>query len=329
MKFITLLVAALFISISGVSQGDATLSAQKITAIDTTWDGLGIVFTFREGEKLEGCNSNQVLIKEGPQLDGILAIGMSAHFANRKVQFRVHSCSDGMMLGKAISLSNYYNPPGTRFTIPSNLTKVTLASLIDPNSAGVFIITVDHITTLRGAVGETGTTGATGPTGSNNGTRIRTGNSRATGRGGVGGVGLKGGTGGTGGWAIDLAGFSGKKVTILNIGSIISGQGGMGGKGGTGGTGGRGAQGSKGGVGDRCVGTLGGYGGTGGKGGPAGNGGIAGEAIANSEDVELVLAGNSILSGQIGNMGTSGNVGTTGAVGPNGYYCWYTPQDQK
>jgi len=319
MKFTKTVIATALVLAPGLSFADATLPAQKITAIDTAWDGQGVMFSFREGAQLEGCNSNKVLIKSGPLLDGILSIGMSAHFASRKVQFKVQGCSDGMMLGKAISLSDFYNTPGTRFTIPSNITQANLASLIDPNSASIFFITIDHNTTLRGGQGIQGTMGTQGSTGYLGGNFPP-----LYGKGGPGGAGGKAGNGSVGGWAINLAGFAGKKVKIINNGSITGGPGGNGGTGGTGGTGGEGMEHGTVLEGDnRWCGYRDGK--PGGTGGPGGAGGIAaggGDAIVNAEGVNLILTGNPLSNGTIGTPGAKGATGSTGPTGRRGKYCW-------
>jgi len=313
MKKMSLWMASILTTISAMSFADATLPAQKITAIDTDWNSQGVIFSFRDGVKLEGCNSNQVLIENGPLLDGILSIGLSAHFANRKVQIRVAGCSNDKMLGKAISLSDYYDAPGTHYTIASNLTQVNLASLVDPNSASIFYITIDHNTRLKGASGVTGATGVNGSKGIN-------GNSFIGGRdinGGTGGTGGNGDIGGIGGEALDLAGFSGKKVTIINNGIIEGGNGGNGGNGGGGGIGGIGANL----VGDhhensgRCSRPSYTKGGAGGKGGTGGTGGNAGVAIINIVGIDLILKGNPSSQGIQGNQGDNGKIGNKGANG--------------
>ncbi len=306
MEFTNTVIATALVLAPGLSFADATLPAQKITAIDTAWDAQGVMFSFREGAQLEGCNSNKVLIKNGPLLDGILSIGMSAHFASRKVQFKVQGCSDGMMLGKAISLSDFYNTPGARFTIPSNITQANLASLIDPNSASIFFITIDHNTSLRGATGTRGGTGSTGGTGA-----VGIYKQPLFGKGYSGGRGGEGAKGSNGSWALNLAGFQGKKVTIVNEGLI------QGGIGGTGGTGGRGIdqRNSETSKGDCVISTYAKPGGSGGSGGAGGSGGQGGGAIVNASGVDLVLSGNPPLAGVSGAQGGTGSKGTSGAHG--------------
>jgi len=313
MKKMSLWMASILTTISTMSFADATLPAQKITAIDTDWNSQGVIFTFRDGVKLEGCNSNQVLIENGPLLDGILSIGLSAHFANRKVQIRVAGCAQDKMLGKAISLSDYYDAPGTHYTIASNLTQVNLASLVDPNSASIFYITIDHNTRLKGATGVTGATGSAGAKGRDSYDSSRAGTSRPGGSGGNGKIGANGGS------ALDLAGFEGKKITIINHGIIEGGNGGRGGRGGNGGVGGKGNS-AHGRWRNQESGTNCGWpnvtlGAVGGKGGKGGKGGYASKAIINDQGVELIIQGNQTSAGVAGTNGSNGSNGKKGADG--------------
>ena len=309
MKIKKICITALMSTISTFTLAEVDLPVQLITAVGTTWDGKGVIFSFKNGEKLEGCNSSKVIVKNNLLLDGILSIGLSAHFANRKVKMQVSGCQDGAMLGKAISLSDFYDTPGTRFTIPSNLTRVNLASLVDPNSASIFYITIDHNTTLIGGKGATGATGTNGA------------NGRSTKKGGTGGRGSKGGAGS---WALNLIGFEGKKLTLINNGRIISGDGGTGGTGGTGGKGGQGRAGSWDGSagGKSCGPSYSHPGAPGGNGGSGGYGGEPGIAIAGLNSVEFILSGNQTQLGAKGSNGSTGRKGPTGPSGTPGRNCW-------
>ncbi len=307
------------LSMIGTVLAENTLPPQLIFSIDTLANGKGVLISFDEGEKLEGCNSSNVFIAESQVLDRTLSIALSAYFANQKIQFNISGCAEEAMQGIALSLAKSYSVPGTRFTIASNVTTANLAELIDPNSASIFYITVDHNTILRGAKGAPGVAGSNGAQGAY-GTHV------TNWRGGRGGAGSIGGNGSAGGWAINLAGFSGKQVTIINSGLIIAGNGGNGGVGGRGGKGGSGKGYSP--TKPRCPdkfrpwGPYDGYpGGSGGAGAVGGAGGVAGVAIINTEGVDLSLTGNSIVAAIDGEKGTNGAYGATGAHGARGYYC--------
>jgi len=315
------LTGLLTLALSSTSMAAVTLPAQQIFGVDTLANGKGVIISFDGGEKLEGCNSSNVFIAESPVLDRTLSIALSAFYANQKIQFNVSGCAEGGMNASALSLAKAYSVPGTRFTIASNATTADLAKLIDPNSASIFYITIDHNTTLRGDNGAAGTVGATGAQGVYG----------VYGVGGNGSAGGRGGNGSTGGWAINLTGFTGKQVIIINNGQVIAGNGGNGGAGGRGGKGGTGKGYSPirpncGGNKYSAQGPFNGYpGGSGGAGAQGGLGGGTGIAIINTEGVGLSFTGNAIVAGLDGVNGSTGGRGATGSHGSRGYACRRNP----
>lgn len=110
---------------------------------------------------------------------------------------------------------------GTSITATSS-TGILLSNYVNPASADEFVITINSGVSLIGKSGVTGATGATASCAT----------MMANCRGSQYGNGGNGGTGGTGYPAIDFTGFSGKKVTFVNNGTIKGGNGGNGGKGG-------------------------------------------------------------------------------------------------
>jgi len=311
---LSLAILACTISLSAsLAQASITLPPQKIFAIDTAHHGKGVLFSFKDGEQLEGCNSPNVFVPESPVLDRTLSIALSAYYANLNIQFNVQGCAEGAMQATALAIAKVYDTPGTHYTIASNLTQVNLASLIDPNSASIFYITIDHNTRLIGATGITGASG-------NKGVNGRNGYSKPARyvHGVKGSSGGSGGDGGNGEASIDLAGFSGKKVNIINYGVIQGGNGGQGGRGGQGGNGGIGNSvhgTAKNDSGTNCVHYGHGLGGAGGNGGAGGIGGASSEAIINFEGVDLTITGNATANGVSGLKGANGPKGKKGADG--------------
>lgn len=101
-------------------------------------------------------------------------------------------------------------------------TGILLSDYVNPSLADEFVITVNNGVTLSGMKGTVGAQGAQGAYGvfmSNcHGSWYWTGGN--------------GGNGGRGGKGIDFTGFSGKKITFINNGTIKGGDGGNGGNGG-------------------------------------------------------------------------------------------------
>ena len=180
----------------------------------------------------------------------------------------------------------------------STSTGILLKSYVNPADADEFIITVNSGVTLSGRAGSTGPAGVNG-----GGYNTMCGNMRTNCHGTNGrGYGGNGGSGGAGGYGIDFTGFSGKKITIINNGTIKGGNGGNGGKGGDcapnqGPTG--------------CVMGSYKYGGCGGSGGSGGAWGY------NTNGVTISVSGNAPTSGASGASGASGRT----------EYCYYSSCD--
>ncbi|EPJ48896.1 MAG: hypothetical protein OFPI_27210 [Osedax symbiont Rs2] len=104
MKILLLFVSLLLSAISSQSFADATLSAQLIYAIDSDWAEQGFKFSFDNGQKLQGCNSSSVFVKNSSMSKRILNIALAAHYAKKPVVFRVQGCVYGSMKGIAIHL---------------------------------------------------------------------------------------------------------------------------------------------------------------------------------------------------------------------------------
>jgi hypothetical protein len=176
------------------------------------------------------------------------------------------------------------------YTFTSSITSTTttgipLSSYADPASGDEFVFTINDGVTLQGKTGNAGANGG-------NGSNVYIANCHGTGF----GLGYNGGAGGAGYPALDFTGFSGKKVTIINNGTI---------KGGAGGTGGNGGNGY-------YYVELGANTFSYPQGGCGGAGGAGGTPLYATSGVELTINGNQPQNGTTGSAGTHGANGTYG-----------------
>ena len=75
---------------------DTDLKPQLLTSVASGWQSEGFYLFFREGYKIDSCNSSTVVIKKGHgQYDELVSMALSAFHAKSKVIVRVSSCDAG------------------------------------------------------------------------------------------------------------------------------------------------------------------------------------------------------------------------------------------